>query len=55
MGDVAVRQVAKAWAYDIGKDECVAQLERNEEFFWLASEILNNFQDESYYRVPISW
>jgi len=33
MGDKAVRRVAAAWEHDSSKDECVAQLEGNEEFF----------------------
>ena len=39
MGDEAVRQVAAAWDHRSSKDECVANLEGNEEFFWLGSEI----------------
>ena len=39
MGDGAVRQVAAAWEHESSKDECVAQLEGNEEAFWLGSEI----------------
>ena len=32
MGDEAVSQVAAAWEHESSKDECVAQLEGNEEF-----------------------
>ena len=39
IGDGAARQVAAAWEHESSKDECVAQLEGNEEAFWLGSEI----------------
>ena len=37
--DEAVRKVAATWECEDSKDECVAQLEGNEEFFWLGSEV----------------
>jgi hypothetical protein len=39
LGDEVVRKVAATWEHEDIKDECVAQLEGNEEFFWLGSEI----------------
>jgi len=37
--DEAVRNVAATWECEDSKDECVAQLEGNEEFFWSGSEV----------------
>ena len=37
--DEAGKRVDAAWADENGKDECIAQLEGNEQFCWAGGEI----------------